>query len=337
MLPFTVVALDLNQAGLAREAYRLQCRAHALEAEWLDYPSLPWLWASPEAVPASPLEVTGAFEGEHLRGLLAVSREQGRVHIERIVVDPDVHQRGWGLRLLNELLAREARVTVETAEANAAAIALYHKAGFILEKRWQGADGLALWRLVCERGDDRDGPTLTLGADGRIEQARFVPSPNCNDYPPGPPPGLLVVHNISLPPFRYGGDAVERLFTNTLDPSADPYFADIHALRVSAHFFIRRDGELVQFVPVHRRAWHAGVSRWHGREGCNDFSLGVELEGCDFEPFCHAQYRTLIALVGALERRGPLELTGHSDIAPGRKTDPGPCFDWARLRRGLAG
>ncbi|WP_425516763.1 1,6-anhydro-N-acetylmuramyl-L-alanine amidase AmpD [Paludibacterium yongneupense] len=191
--------------------------------------------------------------------------------------------------------------------------------------------------MVYQRGDDGSAPLRVPGADGLVAGVRYVPSPNCNDYPPGPPPGLLVVHNISLPPCRYGGDAVERLFTNTLDPAADPYFADIHALRVSAHFFIRRDGELVQFVPVGKRAWHAGVSSWRGREGCNDFSLGVELEGCDYEPFTDAQYRTLIALAKGLSQAGPLELAGHSDIAPGRKTDPGPYFDWSRLRRGLAG
>jgi AmpD protein len=180
---------------------------------------------------------------------------------------------------------------------------------------------------------------LSLGPDGWVDAARRVASPNCNSRPDGVEIGLLVIHNISLPPNEYGGPGVEALFTNTLDPDAHPYYAGIAHLRVSAHFFIRRDGELVQFVPVARRAWHAGVSSWKGREGCNDFSLGIEMEGSDFEAFTDAQYETLIALARLLRQCFPnmADIAGHEDIAPGRKTDPGPYFDWARLRRGVEG
>jgi AmpD protein len=133
----------------------------------------------------------------------------------------------------------------------------------------------------------------------------------------------------------FGGDGVMRLFTNTLDPAADPYYAAIAHLRVSAHFFVRRDGELVQFVSCNDRAWHAGVSSWRGRERCNDFSVGIELEGADDVPYAAAQYRRLAGLLGALKRRYPsiAAAAGHSDVAPGRKTDPGPAFDWDRLSR----
>jgi AmpD protein len=173
----------------------------------------------------------------------------------------------------------------------------------------------------------------SLNGDGWLSAARQVASPNCNDRPADTPVDLLVIHNISLPPRQYGGDGVEALFTNRLDPAGHPFYAEIAQLRVSAHFFIRRDGELVQFVPVHLRAWHAGVSRWGGREGCNDFSLGIELEGCDFEPFTERQYQRLAALTRFLRQHLPLtDIAGHSDIAPGRKTDPGPFFDWPRYR-----
>ena len=171
---------------------------------------------------------------------------------------------------------------------------------------------------------------LTLSPDGWVTPARHIASPNCNERPSGQAVDLLVIHNISLPPNQYGGPGVEQLFTNTLDPQEHPYYADIAALQVSAHFFIRRTGELLQFVPVNRRAWHAGVSVWQGRENCNDFSLGVEMEGCDQEPFAAIQYQQLIALTDLLRRHWPaLAIAGHSDIALGRKTDPGPFFDWA--------
>jgi AmpD protein len=144
---------------------------------------------------------------------------------------------------------------------------------------------------------------------------------------------LLVVHNISLPPGEFGGDGVLELFGNRLDPAAHPYYAGLAGLRVSAHFFIRRDGELIQFVATERRAWHAGASSWRGREACNDFSIGVELEGSDELPYADVQYTRLAELIRRLRRRYPLaDLAGHSDIAPGRKTDPGAAFVWPRLQ-----
>jgi AmpD protein len=166
---------------------------------------------------------------------------------------------------------------------------------------------------------------------------RVVDSPNQDERPPGSEITLVVLHSISLPPGEYGGDAIERLFTNRLDPDAHPYFREIQGMKVSAHFLIRRDGELVQFVPVERRAWHAGVSSWRGRSRCNDFSVGIELEGTDDTPFEEPQYRRLSTLLGDLSRSVPLkDIATHSDVAPGRKTDPGARFDWDRLLLDLA-
>jgi len=176
--------------------------------------------------------------------------------------------------------------------------------------------------------------TLQLDTDGVAAGIRFLPSPNCDERPAGVALELLVVHNISLPPGEFGGDGIIDLFMNRLDPSAHPYYATIAQLRVSAHFLVRRDGELIQFVPCAKRAWHAGASAWRGRSRCNDFSVGVELEGADDQPFADIQYAELAPLITALQRAyGALEIVGHSDIAPARKTDPGPCFDWQRLRR----
>ena len=170
-------------------------------------------------------------------------------------------------------------------------------------------------------------------AGGALVPVRYVPSPNRDARPPGTAIDLLVVHSISLPPGEYGGPAIEALFLNRLDPAGHPYFATIADLRVSAHFLVRRDGVLVQFVPCAERAWHAGASAWGGRSRCNDFSIGVELEGADDAPFDDPQYATLAALTKALAAVYPLaDAVGHSDIAPGRKTDPGPFFDWARFR-----
>jgi len=167
---------------------------------------------------------------------------------------------------------------------------------------------------------------------------RIADSPNQDDRPAGSAVTLVVLHSISLPPGEYGGDGIERLFTNRLDPAAHPYFKEIHALKVSSHFLVRRDGEVVQFVPVERRAWHAGTSSWRGRERCNDFSIGIELEGTDDSPFEEAQYRELAKLLRRLAGSFPLKaIAGHSEIAPGRKTDPGARFDWARLFAELAG
>ena len=171
-----------------------------------------------------------------------------------------------------------------------------------------------------------------LDSAGWLEGARRIASPNCDERPGGTPVSLLVVHNISLPPGTFGGNAVEQLFTNRLNPDGHPFYATIRDHRVSAHFFIRRDGSLLQFVSCDRRAWHAGVSWWKGRERCNDFSIGVELEGTDTRPYTMRQYVRLARLVKTLRARYPIsDLAGHSDIAPGRKTDPGPAFDWRRL------
>ena len=162
---------------------------------------------------------------------------------------------------------------------------------------------------------------------------RFIPSPNFDERPPGCEITLLVIHNISLPPDEFGGDGVIELFTNRLEPEAHSYYRSICGLKVSAHFFIRRNGETIQFVPCEKRAWHAGESCWQGRSRCNDYSIGIELEGSDNVPFTDVQYAALVALTRALQERYPIvEMAGHSDIAPGRKTDPGPCFDWERYR-----
>jgi N-acetyl-anhydromuramoyl-L-alanine amidase len=174
-----------------------------------------------------------------------------------------------------------------------------------------------------------------LSVDGRgfVNVATQTASPNRDARPPGIAISLIVVHGISLPPGQFEGDAIERLFTNRLDPQAHPYFATIADLRVSSHFLVRRGGALVQFVACEERAWHAGESTWRGRTRCNDFSIGIELEGSDELPYADVQYATLARLVRALFRRYPIEdVVGHSDIAPGRKTDPGTAFDWPRLR-----
>ena len=172
---------------------------------------------------------------------------------------------------------------------------------------------------------------LRVDAQGLLDGCEYVPSPNCDDRPAGAIE-LLVIHNISLPPDEFGGDGVHRLFTNTLDVAAHPYYRTIAGSKVSAHFFVRRDGQIVQFVPCLKRAWHAGESCWQGATRCNDFSIGIELEGTDALPFTEAQYETLIPLVRLLRHAYPIEaVTGHSDISPGRKTDPGPYFEWHRL------
>ena len=176
-----------------------------------------------------------------------------------------------------------------------------------------------------------------MASKKKIAPDRVVRSPNWDERPAGTAVTLLVVHAISLPPGRYGGDAIEKLFTNRLDPQAHPYFRRIASLKVSSHFLIRRDGELVQFVSPHKRAWHAGLSSWRGRGRCNDFSVGVELEGAEGARFRPVQYRRLRRLIQALRAKLPLrDLAAHSDVAPGRKFDPGARFDWARLLSSLA-
>ena len=174
---------------------------------------------------------------------------------------------------------------------------------------------------------------------GLCLQADFIKSPNFDARPDTKLPDLIVVHGISLPPNQFGGEAITQLFTNQLDPEEDPYFEKIKDLKVSAHALIRRDGRLLQYVPFHERAWHAGLSEFNGRSRCNDFSIGIELEGTDQTPYTAMQYKTLSLLIKSLWQAYPSlharHVVGHSDIAPGRKTDPGVYFQWAALNRML--
>ena len=173
--------------------------------------------------------------------------------------------------------------------------------------------------------------------NGLLEGEQQIPSPNMDERPENCDPELIVVHNISLPPGEYGGPYINQLFCNQLNPQDHPYFEDIHELRVSSHILIRRNGELIQYVPFNKRAWHAGVSSYCGRERCNDFSIGIELEGTDEDSYEDIQYQQLAKLVTVLQQNYPTiakdAITGHSDIAPGRKTDPGPSFDWHYLKQ----
>lgn len=179
-------------------------------------------------------------------------------------------------------------------------------------------------------------PPVSFAVDrnGWVPGVEHVYSPNADERPAGTAVELIVLHGISLPPGRFGGEAVEQLFTNVLPVDAHPFYAQIAGLRVSAHFFVRRCGRATQFVSCLRRAWHAGVSSWAGRARCNDFSVGIELEGTDDLPYEDIQYSVCSGLIEALRAVHPIRaVVGHSDIAPGRKTDPGPSFDWSRVRR----
>ncbi len=166
--------------------------------------------------------------------------------------------------------------------------------------------------------------------------ARQLPSPNCDARPPGTEIDLLIIHNISLPPGCFGGDAIDCFFTNRLDVDADPFYKEICDMRVSAHLLVRRDGAIVQYVPFTQRAWHAGVSCFEGRQGCNDYSIGIELEGTDELAYEDIQYQVLQQLIKVLCQSYPGiregRIVGHSDVAAGRKTDPGPAFDWSKIR-----
>lgn len=177
-------------------------------------------------------------------------------------------------------------------------------------------------------------------ATGLLVGVRQLLSPNCDERPAGSAPELIVVHGISLPPHEFGGPWIDRLFAAGLPAAAHPYFETIAGLRVSAHLLIDRGGRFTQYVPFNLRAWHAGASEWCGRRACNDFSIGIELEGADDVPYTDSQYTALEEVVRALLAAYPMlsaeRIVGHSDIAPGRKTDPGPAFDWARLRAALA-
>ncbi len=175
--------------------------------------------------------------------------------------------------------------------------------------------------------------------NGWIEGIAHEPSPNHSPRPTGSKIELIVIHNISLPPQQYGDNWITDLFCNRLDPDAHPYFKEIAHLEVSSHLLIRRDGSIIQYVPITESAWHAGQSCFNGKERCNEFSIGIELEGSDFEPFTEKQYEKLINITNLLISHYPCikegNITGHSNIAPGRKTDPGPYFDWKRLTKNL--
>ena len=171
---------------------------------------------------------------------------------------------------------------------------------------------------------------------GLLDTGNFISSPNADDRPDDQEPELIVIHNISLPPDNFGGPYIAQLFTNQLKPDEHPYFAEICDLRVSSHILIRRNGDIIQFVPFNKRAWHAGISNYCGRDRCNDFSIGIELEGTDDKPYEDVQYTQLASMIEALQSSYPSlardAITGHSDIAPERKTDPGPAFDWDHLK-----
>ena len=172
---------------------------------------------------------------------------------------------------------------------------------------------------------------------GWLDQANQVVSPNVNSRPDINDISLLVIHNISLPPEQFGGPYIAQLFSNCLDPNEHTYFKEIYQLKVSSHLLIDREGKITQFVPFHKRAWHAGVSTYEGRNGCNDFSIGIELEGADHIPYTEVQYNILAAVTRQIIVSYPLinteRIVGHADIAPGRKTDPGPAFDWQKYRQ----
>jgi AmpD protein len=181
---------------------------------------------------------------------------------------------------------------------------------------------------------------MRIDATGNLLlDTRQVPSPNCDERPDENDISLIVIHGISLPPGEYGGDGIDELFTNRLDPKAHPYFAGIAHLRVSSHLLVRRDGGVVQYVPFRKRAWHAGESCYQGRNCCNDYSIGIELEGIDDEPYTSRQYEQLAAIIQVLARTFPGvsadRICGHNDIAPGRKSDPGAVFNWPALRERL--
>lgn len=203
---------------------------------------------------------------------------------------------------------------------------------------WRIVNTLTIPERTLSERPYRPPETFVDRSSGLIQPARQVVSPNHDERPAGMSPELIVVHGISLPPDEYGGPWIDRLFTNTLPPNAPdlhPFFATVITLQVSSHLLIRRDGEYVQYVPFHLRAWHAGASSYCGRERCNDFSIGIEMEGSDEIAYEPAQYRALSTAIHALCRAYPSlsseRVAGHSDVAPGRKTDPGPAFDWPRL------
>lgn len=197
---------------------------------------------------------------------------------------------------------------------------------------------MILKRINPFQGEISTASDWQMDAQGWCQQAQILVSPNFGPRPEGANIDLLVIHNISLPLAEFGANYVLDLFQNQLDCDAHPSFSDLRGLQVSSHFLIRRDGQLFQFVSGLARAWHAGISSFHGQDGCNDYSIGIELEGCDTSPFSDAQYHSLEQLTHCLLRHFPIQyIAGHQDIAPGRKTDPGPFFEWARYQQSLSG
>jgi AmpD protein len=186
----------------------------------------------------------------------------------------------------------------------------------------------------------RAGTEMIVEPGGWLYGVRRVLSPHADERPPGVEVSLIVIHGVSLPPGEFGGPWIEAFFSGRLDSRAHPYFVDRASLQVAPHLYVPRDGALIQFVPCDRRAWHAGCSMWRGRDECNDFSIGIELEGADDIPYTAAQYACLASVIVVLRKHytaiGEQDLAGHSDIAPGRKSDPGPAFDWTRLASDLA-
>ncbi len=177
---------------------------------------------------------------------------------------------------------------------------------------------------------------MKLDAQGWLSGVRKILSPNFDPRPHGMPISMLIIHSISLPPNEFGGKGIEQLFTNAMNHEEHPYFEQLRGLKVSSHFLIRRNGEIIQFIPCLQRAWHAGASLWQGRTRCNDFSIGIEMEGSDYVPYENAQYRRLIYLTRRLQRTYHIiDIVGHEDVAPERKTDPGPHFDWKRFLNSL--
>lgn len=327
----------MNNLAIAQAAYRLEQRILDSEQNMNIANRRSRLWASLTEVLRCHLTAWGGWEQERLCALLVFTKTEQGVMIERLLVDPSESLMTWGQRLLSRLLHTEPDVAVDLELQDVGLVTLYRMAGFETKPERQSSGEHRMQRFCYQRPSAlMEPPKMSLDERGWVNEAKKIVSPNCDERPEGERISLLVVHAISLPPCHYGGKGVEQLFTNTLDPEDDPYYVNICHLRVSAHFFVRRDGALLQFVSTRQRAWHAGLSCWHGREQCNDFSIGVELEGCDYEPYREEQYLTLIELVHLLKKHFPLTaLAGHEHIAPLRKTDPGPWFEWERVHQAV--
>lgn len=338
MAPFTITPLIMSRPNTVRSAHGAKQPVYqAMTPSGNTVYLLSEVWPILTDTLCRVAEIWAAWEQEQLRGLLVFSLQADHATIKHLVVDSSVSLCEWGERLLCRLLWVMSHVTVDIDRHDDILMALYHQAGFLLAPPAREDEEQTKWRLYYRRRDGYlDAPVLSLDGEGWVNEAIQIMSPNYDVRPEGMQAELIVIHAISLPPYHYGGNGVQQLFMNSLDSTAHPYYATIHTLRVSAHFFIRRNGALCQFVSVAQRAWHAGLSCWQGRTQCNDFSIGIELEGGEDEPFCDAQYRQLIALIRLLKKHCPLSgIAGHQHIAPRRKTDPGPWFDWERVQRAI--